>query len=122
VLTLHTVADPLAPVQHEQAYLETVRAAGQGSMLRRAFVDRAGHCLFTPAEKVTALQTVLRRVAHGRWFESTAPARLADRARALGPDLNVAVGDDGQVFPVAPAFTAFSPGPYLRPHDLVGAP
>jgi pimeloyl-ACP methyl ester carboxylesterase len=121
VLTLHTVADPLAPVQHEQAYLDTVRAAGQGSMLRRAFVERAGHCLFTPAEKVAALQTVLQRVAHGRWFESTDPARLGARARALGPGLNVALGDDGQVFPVAPAFTAFTPGPFPRPHDLAGA-
>ncbi|MBV9950364.1 MAG: hypothetical protein JO291_00325 [Acidimicrobiia bacterium] len=121
VLTLHDEADPLAPVENDQAYLATARAAGRGALLRRTFVHRAGHCTFTPAEKVTALQTLLRRIDRGRWDDSTDAAVLEARARALGPDLNVALGDGGQVFPVDPAFSAFTPGPYLRPHDLAGA-
>jgi pimeloyl-ACP methyl ester carboxylesterase len=114
VLTVHTVADPLAPVENEQAYAAQVARAGDTPRLRQVFTHRAGHCAFSPAEKVAALQTLIGRVEIGRW-SSTAPTAMNGRARALGPDLNADLDDEtGQLLPTTPAFTAFTPGPFPR--------
>ena len=49
--------DGLVVVQNESAYKNVVDEAGNGELLRRTFVDRAGHYAFTPAETITAAQT-----------------------------------------------------------------
>src|SRR5271156_1437181 len=54
VLTLHTKGDGLVVVQNESAYKKVVDERGNGELLRRTFIDRAGHCAFTPAETVAA--------------------------------------------------------------------
>jgi hypothetical protein len=114
VLTVHTVADPLAPVENEQAYAAKVARAGDTRQLRQVFTDRAGHCTFSPAEKVAALQTLIRRVESGVW-PSTAASAMNSQAAALGPELNAHLDDDtGQPVPTPPAFTAFTPGPFPR--------
>ncbi len=59
VLTMHTSGDGLVVVQNEQAYASVVNAADNGDLLRETFVHRAGHCTFTPAETITAFQTLL---------------------------------------------------------------
>ena len=41
--------------------------AGDSRMLRQIFVARAGHCAFTPAETISAVQVLLNRVRTGRW-------------------------------------------------------
>jgi pimeloyl-ACP methyl ester carboxylesterase len=109
VLTMHTTADGLVPVQHEQAYANTVRAAGEqhAHLLEQLFVHRAGHCAFTPAEEISALQALIHRLDTGKWGDWTHPQALNDTAEALGPDLN----------PSPPAFVRFHPGPFLRPFD-----
>jgi hypothetical protein len=109
VLTMHTTADGLVPVEHEQAYKDVVRAAGQGHarLLEQIFVNRAGHCAFTPAEEISALQALIQRLDTGKWSNSTQPRALNDAAEALGPNLN----------PSAPVFVPFHPGPFLRPFD-----
>ncbi|GAA1896591.1 hypothetical protein [Actinomadura bangladeshensis] len=79
VLTLHTVGDPAGPVSDERAYRDTVTRAGSGSMLRQAFVDRAGHCTFSVAERVTTLSVLLERIDTGRWPAVT-PSALRRRS------------------------------------------
>jgi hypothetical protein len=74
--------------------------------LRQAFVHRAGHCTFTPAETISAFQALLTRLDTGKW--KTDPAALDAAAAALGPTLNVA----------PPSFFDFEPTPFLRPFDL----
>jgi hypothetical protein len=83
-LALHTTADPLVPVQHEGVYADTVRRAAANSMLRQAFVDRWGHCSFTPAELVAGLEALRHRVETGRWGSVAQPEMLQASARALG--------------------------------------
>jgi hypothetical protein len=113
MVTLHINGDQLATVEHEQAYGATVHRAGSGRMLRQLFTERAGHCTFTPAETVTALDVVLRRLDTGVWPHLGAGA-LDRRAVALGPDLDVSFDDDSQsLIPVDKAFSA-RPGPFLR--------
>ena len=88
VLTLHTKGDGLVVVQNESAYKKVVNEAGNGEFLRRAFVDRAGHCTFTPAETIAAVQTLVNRLDAGRWQDVDA-TDLNMAAAALGPGFNI---------------------------------
>jgi pimeloyl-ACP methyl ester carboxylesterase len=114
VLTLHTTGDGLVPVEDEKAYRMVVNKANDSPFLREAFVHRAGHCSFTPAETITAFQTLLDRLQTGRW-RALAPPDLNGEAAALGP-LNV-LFLNGHLVPVPPAFTKFQPLMFLRPFD-----
>ncbi len=128
VLTMHTTGDGLVVPENEQAYAAVVRRAGNARLLRQIFVNRAGHCAFTPAETITAVQVLLNRVSTGRWDTSALqPASLNAAAAALGPQYNIFTAQ-GSTCPVgspvdgvcatAPAFIAFRPTRYLRPFDL----
>ena len=83
-LTLHTTADPLVPVQHETVYADVVRHARSSRLLRQAFVDRWGHCTFTPAELVASVEALRHRVETGRWDSVAQPQALQSSALALG--------------------------------------
>jgi pimeloyl-ACP methyl ester carboxylesterase len=116
VLTMHTTGDGLVVPENEQAYRSIVDQAGNGNLLRQVFVNRAGHCAFTPAETITAVQTLENRMSTGRW-NVPSPAAMNAQAAALGPADNIfAVGD--QAVPTPPAFISYRPAPYLRPFDL----
>ncbi|MGH3150499.1 MAG: hypothetical protein ACRDOB_07200, partial [Streptosporangiaceae bacterium] len=114
VLSMHTTGDGLVVPENEQAYKAVVDRDGNGNLLRQIFVNRAGHCAFTPAETLTALQTLLNRLSTGHWHVPS-PAGLNAEATALGPALNVFTGATSEVFP---AFIRFTPTKYLRPFDL----
>lgn len=113
VLTMHTSADGLVLVQDEQAYADVVKAAHDQKLLREIFVHRAGHCTFTPAETITAFQTLVQRIDSGKWGHKDESEALNGRARALGPTFSVL----GPGVPVAPAFFEFDPSAFLRPFD-----
>ena len=118
VLTMHTTGDGLVVPENEQAYQQVVQQAGDQSMLRQTFVDRAGHCAFTPAETITAVQTLLNRLGTGHWNRAAlTPAALNAQAAALGPDDNIFATGSG-VSPAAPAFVRYQPAPELRPFSL----
>jgi pimeloyl-ACP methyl ester carboxylesterase len=116
MVTMHTTGDGIIPVQNEQAFMSVVRAAGNGRLLHQIFVQRAGHCSFTPAEKITAIQTLVGRLDTGRWM-SAGPAALDAEASGLGPGANVLPMSRDAVVPAAPAFVGYQPGPFLRPFD-----
>jgi hypothetical protein len=82
-LNLHTISDQLVPVQQENAYARTVRAAGAQRLLRQAYVERQGHCNFTPAELVAGVLAVEHRVKSGRWDGGTTPRALQASATGL---------------------------------------
>jgi pimeloyl-ACP methyl ester carboxylesterase len=107
VLSMHTTGDGLVEVTDENAYASVVRSAGDNSMLRQVFVHRAGHCTFTPAETISAFQTLINRLDTGRWQDSTDPAAMNAQAAALGATFNVA----------PPSFIEFQPDMFLRPFD-----
>jgi hypothetical protein len=117
VLTMHTVGDGLVVPENEQAYRSVVAKAGDSALLRQIYVNRAGHCAFTPAETITAAKVLLNRLRTGEWnAPSLAPALLKARAKALGPAYNV-FSSNGTLVPTPPAFRHFTPPPYLRPFD-----
>jgi dienelactone hydrolase len=82
-LAIHTVADELVPVEHEDWYSERVREAGDSRLLRQAYVQGPGHCEFQPAEQVAALQALEQRLDTGRWGGVARPERLNAAADAL---------------------------------------
>jgi pimeloyl-ACP methyl ester carboxylesterase len=108
VLTMHTTGDPLVFVQTEQAYASVVREAGDASLLRQVFVQRAGHCAFTDAEMLTALHTLIHRLDTGHWGNATDPTLMNDEAAQFGANFNA--------FP--PAFLHYEPAVFLRPFDV----
>ncbi len=116
VLSMHTTGDGLVVPENEQAYRAVVDRDGHGNLLRQIFVNRAGHCAFTPAETLTALQTLLNRLATGHWHVPS-PAGLNAEATNFGPELNVFASGSSLVA-TAPEFISFTPTQYLRPFDL----
>jgi pimeloyl-ACP methyl ester carboxylesterase len=120
VLTMHTVGDGLVINENETAYEDVVAEAGNARFLRRTFVNRAGHCAFTPAETVTAATALLTRLETGQW-PSLNPSTLNGQAAALGPDFNIYPTASG-VVATPPEFLPYISGPYPRPFDaLTGA-
>src|SRR6266436_5571300 len=117
VLTLHTKGDGLVVVQNESAYKQVVEEAGNERFLRRAFVSRAGHCAFTPAETIVSVQKLLDRLDTGEWRNVEAD-NLNSAAAALGPGFNIFPTPSG-IVPVPPAFINFRPARYLRPFDAL---
>ena len=89
VLTLHTTADGLVVSPHQAAYRDAVRRTGRARLLEQLYVDRPGHCSFSDAETLAALDVLLERLDRRRW--------TSDRDSA---------------------FVEYEPPPFLRPFDL----
>lgn len=83
VLTLNGIGDPISAVAGQQSYEEAAKSAGRASMLRQTYTASAGHCGFTPAEQVTAVQILVSRLETGAWPDTSA-AGLAKTAVAGG--------------------------------------
>ncbi len=115
VLTIHTTGDGLVPVENEQAYAKAVSDAGYDHLLRQAFIHRAGHCTFTPAETITAFNTLVKRIDTGKWSGTPNPTQLNAQAAALGPGFNIQFGPNSSLVPTAPAYFAYKPARFLRP-------
>jgi len=87
------------------------------------FVHRAGHCAFTPAETITAFQTLIHRLDTGRWEDSTNPTSMNSTATALGPAYNVIAVPNlspppqDLIIPAPASFISFHPDQFLRPFD-----
>lgn len=103
-LTVHTTGDALVPVQTESALRRAVTAAGSASLLRQAYTDNAGHCTFSPAEQLSALDTLEDRLTTGRWT-GTDSESLNSRATRADPTTPT-------------RYVPYHPTPYPRPYDL----
>jgi len=116
VLTIHTTGDGLVLNSDEQAYRSVAQDAKDSQLLRQAFVHRAGHCTFSPAETVAAVQALVTRLDTGKWTGLADPANLDAAAAALGPSMNV-IFVNRQPVPAGASYIAFEPAQFLRPFD-----
>jgi pimeloyl-ACP methyl ester carboxylesterase len=117
VLTLHTIGDEFANVQHVQAYAAAVGEARGSDLLRDLFVHRAGHVNFTSAEVIIGLEALVRRLDTGAW-RNIEPRQLNAAALDLGPRFN-------RLLPptrvsASAAFIKYQPAPFPRPFDRGG--
>jgi dienelactone hydrolase len=97
-LTVQTIGDGLISPSDDRAYAQRVAAAGALPRLRQLYVDRAGHCTFTPGEIVTAIGVLNSAVRSGSW-PALDPEALNEAAATVG------------VMPGRrpPAFTSYQP-------------
>src|SRR4029077_4527514 len=118
VLTMHTTGDGLVVAQEETAYSDAVRAAGKQDLLRQLFVHRAGHCAFSAADTIVAIEAMLARLDTGSWGgPALAPGTLNAAALALGDSYQTV----GGFFKSPPSFDSFTFDAYPRPF-LKGSP
>jgi len=110
---MHTDGDGLVTPDNPRAYADVVEHAGQQNLLRHLYIHRAGHCTFTVAEIVTALDVLIERIETGEW-PAHDPATLNESARLLGPDDNVLA--TGRA--LDPGFFDFEPPPFPRRYDV----
>ena len=125
VVTVHTTGDGLCTPDHEQAYSDVVRWAGHAQQLRQLWIRRGGHCSFSVAETLAALDVLLERIARHTWPPTDASTlneaarRLETESRLLNP---LDEEDRDPVTPVPPGFCEFDPPPFLRPYDIRSVP
>jgi pimeloyl-ACP methyl ester carboxylesterase len=101
VLTMNGIGDQISPVAGQDAYQRAVERTGKADLLRQVYTNTAGHCGFSAAETVVAVDALRERVTTGRWGELD-----ADRLNATAQSLNL-----------GPArFQRFTPPAFLRPH------
>ncbi len=112
VLTVHTDGDGLVTPDNQWAYADVVGHAGHEELLRQVYVHRAGHCTFTFAEILTALDVLVERIESDSWPHLD-PEALNTRAAALGPDDNTLPSGA----PMDPGFFDFRPPPFRRRYD-----
>jgi len=86
-LDVHTVSDQLAPVPFEATYSERVALAGSSPLLRQVYVNAIGHCNFTDADMVAAIDAMNNVVAVRHWTTGVTVTALNDAANALDPAL-----------------------------------
>jgi hypothetical protein len=85
VLSIHTVIDPLLPVSHEAALLETVRSNRQDNLFQ-TYTTGVGHCNFTGPQLLTALDAMDTWVRTGvRPVAAQFPAALGFAPNFLPP-------------------------------------
>ncbi|MGH7911654.1 MAG: hypothetical protein ACREOV_08030, partial [Candidatus Dormibacteraceae bacterium] len=99
-LTVQTVGDGLVSPADDVTLAQRVAAAGDPGRLRQLYVQRAGHCTFTPSELVTAVGALDHRVTSGSW-PALEPAALNLLASGLG----------GATASKEPAFMLYRPRP-----------
>lgn len=109
------------PAEHEEEYADDVRSQGNRSLFGQAFVDRDGHCKFTPAELIAGIRVLEERVETGRWSAASVNAgKLNQLASSFGLGESASV-HSGQVSSSATAATSSSPEWPVRPRGMVGS-
>ena len=82
VLTARAIDDPVAFVELDSAFADTMRAAGTADHLVQTFTDEHEHSYLSDAEYPALMQALLAWVAGG---EKPTPQRVAERCTALLP-------------------------------------
>ena len=117
LLTLHTTGDGLVVVPNEAAYADVVQSSGNSANLRQLYTHRAGHCVFTPAEQITAFKVLFARLDTGSWDALAGPDALNRQAMALGAQYNGGVLPGMGLVTAPPAFAVYQPAAFPRPFD-----
>ena len=83
VLTVNNIGDNISTVASQSAYQQEAERAGAGHMLRQLYVESAGHCGFSAAEAVAAVETLQSRLLTKKWNDSDNAHKLNALARSL---------------------------------------
>jgi alpha-beta hydrolase superfamily lysophospholipase len=83
VLTVHAIDDPVAFVELEGVFLETMRAAGHAERVVQTFTDEHEHSYLSDAEYPALMKALTDWVTKG---EKPTPQRVAEWCTALLPE------------------------------------
>jgi hypothetical protein len=86
-LDVHTVSDQLAPTPFEATYAQRVALAGSSPLLRQVYANAIGHCNFTDADMVAAIDAMNNVVVARHWTPGVTVTALNHAANALDPAL-----------------------------------
>ena len=127
VVNLDNIGDQVDPESCKYAYRDTLRKKGSADLLRVLWVHSSGHCNFTNAEMLEALEVLMRRVKQGAWGDLS-PARLNGEAAALdlpvlpgvrpGPSPRPETAAEAEQNARAARFFEYVPAPALRAWDF----
>jgi hypothetical protein len=115
-LTAHTTLDTVTPVEEERFFGDEAALLGRSGLLRQTYVARAGHCTFSPAEVVVAVDALVARVRSGRWPD-TGPAELNARAAAYPASDRLVFSpwpDPGSLASLPPGYLPYRPAELPR--------
>lgn len=84
LLRIHTSGDALVYPSMAQGYEELVHENGYSDLYRSAYVNRWGHCSFSLAEFLAAIETMKQRLETGVW-PSTEPEDMNILGMSLEP-------------------------------------
>ena len=84
LLRIHNNGDILVYPSLVQGYEDLLGEKGYAELFRSIFVNRSGHCTFTPAEILVAIEIMMQRLDSGVW-PGTDPQALNELAAALEP-------------------------------------
>jgi hypothetical protein len=82
VLSTHAIDDPVAFVELDSAFLETMQRAGTADHLVQTFTDEHEHSYLSDAEYPALMEALLAWVTKG---EKPTPQQVADRCATLLP-------------------------------------
>ena len=82
IVNLENIGDQVDPESCKYAYRDTLKKQGNEDLLRVLWVKSSGHCNFTDAEMLLALQVLMNRIRTGEW-EDLAPERLNKEAEKI---------------------------------------
>ncbi len=83
VLTVNNIGDNISTAASQSAYENAAERAGAENMLRQLYVESAGHCGFSAAEAVAAVETLQSRLLTKKWDDADNPHKLNALARSL---------------------------------------
>jgi len=82
VIRLQMIGDYAVPYSLVKGYSDLVSQNGLNNMYRDAYVRSTGHCNFSAAESLAAVETLVNRIKDGKW-PSTKPGDLNQFADSL---------------------------------------
>ncbi|MCL7764016.1 hypothetical protein MPF19_11355 [Polaribacter sp. Z014] len=82
LLRIHTIGDGLVYPALAQGYEALVKQNGYGDLFRTAYVNSWGHCSFSKAEWIAAIETMMQRLDTGKW-PNTKPEAMNQLAKKI---------------------------------------
>ncbi|MEP0213648.1 MAG: hypothetical protein ABJD66_10565 [Cellulophaga sp.] len=88
LLRINTTGDGLVYPSMAQGYGELVEEKGYSKLFRQAYVNSWGHCTFSLAEWLAAIETMVQRIENGEW-PNTDPKTLNSLGKSLDAESDV---------------------------------
>jgi hypothetical protein len=108
VMVVDNIGDPVDADAYKRVYEQTVTNAGNGALLRLAWVRSAQHANQSSLERIAGFSKLIERLDTGRWTD-TSPEAMNARAQEIRRETTIDLG---------PArFIAHNPPETLRPWD-----